>query len=284
MRFFRLFPLEMPLKQHAEWMELARAVSLGTAADMELLRERGGDVRIARVAGRVHGQDATQVAGQGEGGVVIKLWNRTGPRGALRRWTRTNSARREWQTLCRLHRAGLTVPRPLAYLPHLPPGAAHTEGLVSQDLGRCADATEHLKSLIRESRVEQEQRFIRQVILATATMVRLGLLDTDHRLPNFVVTPDGEPVRLDFELNVRRPWPRLWTQKYGMMLGTLLGSFVFAVQPDRQRAREFAAALGRELDPPARVRRVASARMREMLARQKREIGLDMEVPNLWTT
>jgi len=197
--------------RHADWIELARAVSLGTARDVEILRERAGDARVARVAGP-----------DGES-VVVKLWNRPGWRSLVRRWTRTNPARREWRTLCRLHHSGLFVPRPLAYVSGLD-RAAHTEGVVSQDLGQCSDAVEHFKHLLRSGTSEEEAEFVRQVVRATAVMVRLGLLDTDHRLPNFVVTPDGRPVRLDFELNVRSPWPRLWTRKYGLMLGTLLGS------------------------------------------------------------
>ena len=256
--------------RQAEWIDLARAVSLGTARDMEILRERGGDARIARGVGP-----------DGES-VVVKLWNRPGWRGLVRRWTRTNSARREWRTLCRLHRAGLLVPRPLAYVARLGRPAEHTEGVVSADLGQCSDAVEHFKGLLHSGASDQEADFVREVVRATAVMVRLGLLDTDHRLPNFVVTPDGRPVRLDFELNVRTPWPRLWTRKYGLMLGTLLGSFVFAVQPDQDRAVAFAAALRRELDPPRGVLRVSEARMREMLRRQEREIGLRMEVDNPW--
>jgi hypothetical protein len=254
---------------HAEWIELARAVSLDTGLGIEILRERGGDARVARIVG------------PGGESVVVKLWNRPGWRGLVRRWTRTNPARREWRTLCRLHRAGLFVPRPLAYVAGLGQ-AAHTEGVISQDLGQCSDAVEYFKDLMRSGKSDQEAEFVRQVVRATAVMVRLGLLDTDHRLPNFVVTPDGRPVRLDFELNVRSPWPRLWTNKYGLMLGTLLGSFVFAVQPDQERAVAFASELRRELDPPRRVLLVAETRMREMLARQKREIGLDMEVNNPW--
>ena len=255
--------------RHVVWIDLARTVSLGTARDMEILRERSGDARVARVAGP-----------QGES-VVVKLWNRPGWRGLVRRWTRTNSARREWRTLCRLHRVGLFVPEPLAYVAGLGQ-AVHTEGVISRDLGQCSDAVEHFKGLVRSGARDQEAEFVRQVVRATAVMVHLGLLDTDHRLPNFVVAPDGRPVRLDFELNVRTPWPRLWTRKYGLMLGTLLGSFVFAVQPDQDRALAFAAELRRELAPPRRVLLVAESRMREMLARQKREIGLDMEVDNPW--
>lgn len=252
-----------------DWKHLARDVSLGTARDLEILRERGGDARVART-----------VAPDGVS-VVVKLWNRPGLRGALRRLSRTNSARREWRTLCRLRRAGLFVPRPLAYVSGFGQ-AAHTEGVVSEDLGHCSDAVEHFKGLLRSGARDQEADFVRQVIRSTVVMVRLGLLDTDHRLPNFVVAPDGRPVRLDFELNVRTPWPRLWTGKYGLMLGTLLGSFVFAVQPDQERVRAFADQLRKALAPPRRVLRVAEARVREMLARQEGEIGLRMRVENIW--
>jgi hypothetical protein len=256
--------------QMEDWKKLARDVSRGEARGMTILRERGQDVRIART-----------LTPLGDS-VVVKLWNRPGITGLLRRLSRTNAARREWMALVRLRQSGIMVPEPLAYVQSIPDPAAHTEAMISGDLGPCDDAVEYLKELIRRNDLAGEHSFTSAIVESTAAMVRLGLLDVDHRLPNFVVGPPGLPVRLDFELNVRRPWPELWTRKYGLMLGTLLGSYVFAVQPDRQRVIDFAGKLSLALNPPRRVLLVAEARMREMLLRQEREIGLKMEVDNPW--
>lgn len=253
-----------------QWQELARQVSLGQAADMNILRERGSDVRIARVS-TAH-----------DGSVVVKLWNRPGLRGLVRYLSCSSAARREWTALKRLSESGVPVPEPLAYIPRLSGPAAHTQALITRDLGECGDVLEYLKELIQQGDQQKEQDFCDEIIRVTAVMVRLGLLDTDHRLPNFVVEPGGSPVRLDFELNVRRPFPRLWIRKYGLMLGTLLGSFVFAVQPDTHKVQSFAARLRKTLEPPKPVLRVAEKRMQEMLQRQERETGLHIKIDNPW--
>ena len=252
-------------------MEIAQRISLADPSALDLIRQRGSDVRIARAIGP-----------SGER-VVVKLWNRPGLRGLIRRWSRTNPGGREWNALHRLSAAGLEVPTPLAYLPDLGPPSVHTEALITADLGRCGDAVEELKGLIRDGNRTREQFFVETLIEVTRTMISLGYLDTDHRLPNFVVTPAGKPVRLDFELNLWRPWHRLWTQDYGLMLGTLIGSYVFAVQPDLNRIRAFTRALRLRIDPPLPVMRVAEARVDEMLRRQQAEIGLAIQVPQLWS-
>ena len=253
-----------------QWVELARQVSLGVAPDMNILRERGSDVRIARVSTLSNGS------------VVVKLWNRSGLRWLVRYLSLSSAARREWTALKRLAESGVPVPEPLAYIPRLTGPAAHTQALITRDLGECGDVLEYLKELIQQGDQEKEQTFCDEIIRVTAVMVRLGLLDTDHRLPNFVVDPSGRPVRLDFELNVRRPLPRLWTRKYGLMLGTLLGSFVFAVQPDTSKVYGFASRLRRALEPPESVLRVAEQRMLEMLRRQELETGLQIKINYPW--
>ncbi len=254
-----------------DWPELARQISLGIAPKMQMLRERGQDVRIARV-----------IPPGGTDSVVVKLWNRHGWRDRLRRLARTTAAQREWRTLQRLSARGVVVPQPLAHIAHIPRPAAHTEGLIVGDLGNCGDATEHLKLMIRQGLVQQEEAFTAKLIEVTVAMIDLGLLDIDHRLPNFVVTPSGVPVRLDFELNVRRPWPRLWTRPYGLMLGTFLGSYVFAVQPDGARVQRLAIRLRQRLRPPRRALQIAAARVTDMLQRQRREKGISVHIENLW--
>jgi hypothetical protein len=253
-----------------DWLSLARRISLAPPETIDLIRERGADVRIARALG------------PGGEAVVVKLWNRRGLRGLLRRWSGTSPAQREWTALCRLGAADLEVPRPLACFSGLGSGAAHTDALVTGDLGVCGDAVEQVKSLIRSGDRAAEVAFVETLVEVTRTMVNLGYLDIDHRLPNFVVAPSGRPVRLDFELNLWRPWPRLWTRDYGLMLGTLVGSYVFAVQPDQERVKAFARRLRQRLDPPLAVLRLAEGRVEGMLRQQEAEIGLPIRIDDLW--
>jgi hypothetical protein len=134
-----------------------------------------------------------------------------------------------------------------------------------------------LKSLYR-SDADAALEFENELIRTTVAMVGKGLLDTDHRLPNFVVPPEGIPLRIDFELCVPVRLPGLHPHRLGVMLGTFLGSMVFAVQPDTARAAEVARRLFRELRPSGRVRKVAQQTLNGMMERQREEIGMKSEL------
>jgi hypothetical protein len=162
----------------------------------------------------------------------------------------------------------------LAYL-HLPRDRAkHTEALISSDLGECKDSTEVYKSLIRTD-PDAARAFENELIASTCSMIRRGLLDTDHRLPNFVVPSNGIPLRIDFELCTPVRCPQRHPQQLGIMLGTFLGSLVFAVQPDTARARDVCARLFREIRPTEKIIGTAQKVLTEMLQRQHEEIGLN---------
>ena len=229
----------------------------------EALRERGSDVLIARVP-----LDDGQTA-------IFKFWNRPGFNGTMRRLTRTGTAHRECRALQHLERHGMRVPGVYALLRLKVGKARHTDCLVEEDLGVCADTTEFLKTLISSGADEEQSRFEGEILRATRIMVESHLLDTDHRLPNFVVISGGHPVRLDFELAQRVVHRCFHGKQYGMMLGALLGSYVFAVQPDQDRMMRFAEKLVEELQPPKAALQVAGARIKDMLERQRKEIGMD---------
>lgn len=239
-------------------------------ARMTVLRERGSDVLIARTT-----------APDGRA-VIVKLWNRRGLRGLLRRLSGTTIARREWDALTRLRKDNLGVPEPIACFTLRHRDARHTEVLIEEDLGACRDATEEYKAMLREGRDDEAAAFEEELLRGTEVMLARGLIDTDHRLPNFVVRPDGRPVRLDFELARRVRDPRRHPDELGRMLGALLGSYLFAVQPDVGRARAFAVRLQDRLALDPAVRAVVRARVEAMTARQKQEIGMDTRMDWPW--
>lgn len=249
--------------------KLALEVSTRRLA-LTVLRERGQDVLIARVPGP-----------EGKP-VIVKLWNRRGLRGWLRRLSGTTIARREWDALQRLRKDQLGVPEALACFTLRHPEARHTEVLIEEDLGACRDATEEYKAMLREGRTEEAAAFEEHLLRSTEALLARGILDTDHRLPNFVVRPDGRPVRLDFELARRVRDPRRHVEPLGRMIGTFLGSYLFAVQPDVPRARSFAERLQARLNLPAPVLALARRRVDEMTERQRREIGMDTRMDWPW--
>jgi hypothetical protein len=244
----------------AEALNLALAVSTRSHPDLELLRQRGNDVIIARIPA----QDPPTV--------IVKCWNRRGIRGSLRRLTRSNIGWREATALRRLEQLKTPAPRCLAYL-ELPHNAPHTEALISTDLGPCRDSTEFFKEHIK-SDPEARTAFNQTLIEMTQHMIQKGLLDPDHRLPNIVITPDNQAMRIDFELCIPVRCPRLHPGLHGDMLGVFIGSYVFAVQPDLDLARVFARDLFKKLAPSPQVVRRAQHTLNKMVERQQTDTGI----------
>ncbi len=252
-----------------DMMALAVGVSCGKIP-YDVLKERKGDVLISR---------ARTADGAS---VIVKLWNRPGLWGTFRRVSKTNTGWREYETLRLLRDAGLGLPAPLAYMRLRDPAARHTESLIEEDLGLCSDVTEYLK-MLRANKGDAALRPVEdEVISATRAMVEAGFIDTDHRLPNFVVRPDGRVVRLDFEMARRVKDPRGETKDFGVMLGTLLGSYAFMLQPAVGPLTDFAKRLAESVTASPAVLAVAKQRVEEMLERQRREASIDTKVEMPW--
>jgi hypothetical protein len=212
--------------------------------------------------------------------VIVKLWQRPGARGVLRRLTRTDPASREHHALERLHRSGIPVPLPLGISRIEIDGLPFTDAFFLQDLGPCQTALHHLQLLIRAGHERAVAGFLDEVVELTAAVVEARVIDTDHHLNNMVVTAEGRLVRLDTEL--ARAYRSPPAGPYGEMLGRLVGSLVFAVQPEVERAIGFAESLTRRLEPGDAVLRAASAQVERMLAGQRRHRGLDTQVALPW--
>ena len=254
---------------NATWRHIAEQVSAGRYP-YQILREGNKEGLVARVA-REDGRTA-----------ILKYWYRPGLGGLARRITRTGTAWQESAALVHLMEHGMRVPKVYGVFALDGSGARHTECLVEEDLGDCRDSTEYLKGMMARGDAAGETAFENEIIHSTRIMVQSRLLDTDHRLPNYIVPASGKPVRLDFELARRVADVRLHPKAFGIMFGTLLGSYVFAVQPDEERMHRFAARLMDELDPPAAVLRIAERRIQEMIERQKKESGLSTRFVPPW--
>ena len=67
-----------------------------------------------------------------------------------------------------------------------------------------------------------------------------------------------------------------------IMLGVLIGSYAFAMQPDAYRASKFARRLVDRLMPPMRVLRRARIEVETMLEQQRTKCGIDTRVSLPW--
>ncbi len=215
-----------------------------------------------------------------ESTLVVKLWKRPGILGHLRRATGTDPAGRECRALTRLLEAGIAVPAPLGTTSFALKDSEFTDALFLEDLGPCETAFEHLKNLIRAGEEAPVERFLAEVVELTASIVERDIIDTDHSLNNLVVTARGRLMRLDTE--IARELRGRPAKPYGIMLGRLMGSFVFAVQPELERVGPFANALASRLDPDPAALREASAQVARMLDSQLRRKARDSRVTLPW--
>ena len=241
-------------------------VSIGKGGtSSEVLRHKRADVMVAR-SPFDHGRS-----------VIVKLWNRRGPRQLVRRWLGRGEPWREARALHRLNAVGAAAPRLLGELRLDDPSVPYTHALVIEDLGKCVRVVEHVADLVSHGLCDQLAAVEADVITITGDMIRAGVLDLDHSLNNMLIPPAGVAKRVDLEFAVccadanRRP------RLYGTMLGRLIGTYTFAVQPGVERVFDFADRLYRNVSPPASVRRRAQQYVGQMMAGQKQSHGVDFE-------
>lgn len=255
-------------RDRAFWRSVAEEVSAGVR-EATLLHEK-----INRQTWRVWVD--------GQLSVIVKFWRRPGIRGTVSRLARVNTSYREWRALRLLSGSGLLSPCPLGYFRLRSPAVRHDEALVSEDLGECRDATAHVKHLLAANDFDALVRFENELVSITKRMIEIRLIDTDHRISNFVVTPEGRIARLDLEHAVHVTCLKLSAQRYGIMLGGLVGTYVFAVQPDVVHAVSFAQCLAEQLSPPRRVLCHARKEVRRLLDGQYRFAGIASRIELSW--
>lgn len=249
-------------------LRIAEEVSAG-ARDAEVLRAGRDDSTTLRV--RL--DDAT---------AVLKLWNRPGVRGDVRRWTGTGPADREWAMLRLVADAGVRAPRAIARLRLRGPGARHTDALFTEDLGPCEFALDYVKKPLAAGDEAEVTRIEEGFIDATARLIGARVLDPDNRATNYVVRTNGELVRMDFEI-ARVVWsPAMRPRMYGATLGVLIGSYAFAVQPQAWRAEAFALRLADRVRPPRRALQAAGEYVEGMMRKQRERAGVDTRVRLAW--
>lgn len=239
---------------------------------------------VAEVATRVDAhellseRDCRQVirVHQDGGSVVIKFWARPGLRGTIRRRLGRTIAVREYQGLQTLARLGVRVPTPHGFALVGPNPAGFSEAVVMSDLGQVDDATEHFKALVRAGDDAPIRAFEDDLIEITTRMWRGRVLDYDHGLINMVVPASGRPVRLDLEHARVHPLPRLRPDLRTRMLGHLLLTHLFAVQPASHWTESFSQRLLAAVPVNRAIQRGIESYVRRRLARQRAHIDFDV--------
>lgn len=202
--------------------------------------------------------------------VVLKAWRRSKwPAFVYRAGYRRTTAYREWQMPGRLAECGVRCARSLAYFIMRDGAGAVYEAVVLEDLGECESSMMHLKTAAERGDAAEIHRVNELIVDMTARLVEHGFVDTDHSMTNLVFTPDGSLARLDMEHCQHVGWRMgLSARKCGEMLGVLIGTYAYAVQPRVQLAVAFGHALAKRVRVPQAALNVAQRLVDRMMSEQ----------------
>jgi tRNA A-37 threonylcarbamoyl transferase component Bud32 len=207
--------------------------------------------------------------------VIVKLWARPGWKGQVRRLLGQSHAQYEFRNLKMMERLGVPAPRAYGFGRATPNAQGYTDAMVMEDLGQIETAGIYLKACVKAGDEAAVTRFEDELIRMTGILARARVIDFDHSMVNIVVR-DADPIRLDLEKARRVPWIGLRPKLYGEMIGQLLATYVFAVQPDVDRAGRFAEKLFAEIKPAPSIIKLAQAHVDKQMKRQKDGRGIDM--------
>ncbi len=207
--------------------------------------------------------------------VILKLWNRPGIRGVVRRCVGSSPAQKEMRAVRLLQKTGVSVPGIVGFHRVTIDNFPWTDAVFFEDIGNCEKAMNYVKYLLARQEEDDLAKFLDSIIEMTDSLIRGGVVDLDHNFNNIVATPDGKAVRLDFERAYRSYLRWFPTVYYGRMLGFLISSYLFAVQPNVERATDFGKKLILRTKPPTRVLRATQRYIDNTMEWQKRRRGVN---------
>ena len=213
--------------------------------------------------------------------VVVKIWSQPG----LKHWIRgvlgIRSVDYEWSNLRRVQELGIPAPRPIGRC-RGGRRSGYTDAIVLEDLGDCVPVMNRIKSYIASGEERRLWELEDEIISLTFEMASNEFYDTDHGVLNLSVCGTCKPVSLDLEMARSSCIPSRRRRLFGRMLGRLLLTYTFSVQPDVERTLRFAERLRKKLDPPRSVMKLANGYLQRHMAIQARNPALEFEVPLSW--
>lgn len=246
---------------------LHRHLECATGSGVQIIhtrsRGRGGLIRLNIATG---------------GTVIVKVWHTRTLKELFKSVAYLSNGRREWRMHRLIYQAGIDVPEPLAFYRLLMADGSWCEAMVLEDLGETENGMTHLKQLISAGDQSAVLAFENDLIVSTARLLDLHILDIDHRINNFVVDARGRLIRIDFECARRYPFHVMPQQEYVKMLARFITGFIHAVQPDVGRSVDFTARLYEKLGVNRRIKAMIKSTVNDNLIGQLERTGIDTKV------
>ncbi len=215
--------------------------------------------------------------GQGKS-LIVKLWRRSGLKALVRRLTHTSNLDRELRASERLAECDITVPRILGHQRLDRKFSPFTDVMVMEDMGELRTMMDVFKEVVKAGDDKRLEEIEDELVRMTAAMTDAGVYDPDHSMANVVVTEEGKLARIDFEVARSGQYGQGSDKLLGLMLARLIGTYIFTVQPHTDRVDRFTQRLFDQVKPSDKAISAAMGEIRQLLAEQKRQSGIDVEI------
>ncbi len=205
--------------------------------------------------------------------VICKIWHEDSIWKTIKHKAGISSAIREHKNLVKLKAANIEVPSCFSLI-RITSNKQFgiCELLFMEDLGNLTTAIDFLKNI---EEPEEILAFENKLIYLTQKLVSIGYIDSDHSLVNLAVTKDGRLVKIDLELGSWNRFSNFIFRNYSKMLARFISSYIYAVQPNRNRVSSFISKLSECIPLNVIVKASARQYILKELSNQKKQNGID---------
>jgi len=214
--------------------------------------------------------------------VILKLWNRRGIRSVIRSFTNSDPASRECNTLQALSNLGIATPKLLGRMKIRYDKIPYNYCVFTEDLGSTTTATKVLNKYISNKNEVAINDLEYKIISLTEILFSNGIVDPDNILANMLIDHNGKFWRIDFELAQKAKFSNSLVGLRGKMIGRLIASYTWAVQPELWRVQQFSSKLANTLILSENVKTKALKVFNEHVNKQYDEIGIDSRTSLPW--
>ena len=216
--------------------------------------------------------------GRGGNPFILKIWTYLDLRHLVKDSLRIGNPYSEYAGLRLLNDSDIACPKLLYFGKDEPNFFGRTYYQITEYIEPGMDALEYVKYLLSHQRERDANVFSDKLIAITNALLKIRLVDIDHKMINLMVDRKGSPVKIDLELLRIMPRYLNCDKQIGKMVGSFLYTYAFAVQPNNEMAQKFADQMFNSLIISQNAKKVAAKVVQNALSSQCKNTGIYTEI------
>ncbi len=204
----------------------------------------------------------------------LKIWQHTGTKERIKHFIRIDNSSSEYRNANHLRSRGIRVPE-IFFFARVSEKHLLTNIHVTEFISTNLTAFQYIKENCLSKTFKEVTHFSDNILTLTEDIINAGIIDPDHRLKNIMVNVNGDPVKIDLEIAFKNSRFSLHRKGLCDMLGTLIYSYVFAVQPNIELASQFTSSVYKRFNLDNHSKKVINNIVMPLLEKQLKETGID---------